>query len=233
MGAGAVPRVVVAAGLLLVLVTPAAGAPRQAPTLRIDRVDLTAKWREGWLTGAVEFAGNVSAPSALTAFVRPADHPSRITARMDYAVGAGPFTETLKLPARPLPGTYVLRVFGTSGTSLLPKVDTNVTLAPPAEGIVDRAYVSLTPTGPPIRVVQGPRKRLFAHFHFLVPPEAPAVTVDWRTPTYRFVGAKTYRYTPRIDSFVRSTRTPLDRGIWYAILHVGSTIAKRVSVRIT
>jgi hypothetical protein len=220
----------------------AAAATRRGPTLTVSNVHVQARWREGWFTGSVRFSATVSDPSELTAYVRPAKGGG-VLAKMDYSIAqAGAVTETLPLPARPVPGTYRLRVFGKSGTTSLPQTQDDFVVPAPVEGLVDKGWISVAKAGRPTpnQSLKGPLREMWVRFHFLVPPTQHPKTVKivWHTPSsprggYRVVGIATKPYAATIDSFVRSlTPAPLQRGKWYAILVVGGKIAKRAEKRI-
>jgi hypothetical protein len=101
----------------LALPTAFAAVRADAPTLVVDNAVVNASWREGWLRpgASVRFTGNVGQASTLTATLRPVDRPGTVTARLpDFDVAAGAFSKIMPLPARPLPGSYRLRVASTS-----------------------------------------------------------------------------------------------------------------------
>jgi hypothetical protein len=234
------------AGTLVVvslLITGAAVAQAPAPTLTLTSASVTAKWREGWLQkGRVVLRGSVEGPARLQAVLRPAQ-PGKVTALARITVArAGPYKVVLRLPKRPRPGTYQATVSGQSGSTALPKVERDVLLPAPAEGIVDTVIVSATANGAKKTVLRGRRHQVFVRFHFFTPPNSRKVAIVWRTPSYRFVcqtstgpvrGCKLVKpYATTIRTFLRSRATPLQKGTWYCILHVGNKIAKRAAVRL-
>lgn len=229
-----------AAGLALVavlvsLATAADVRPASAePSLTLDTATLTSSWKESWLTGNVAYGGTVGEASELNIFLRrTSPTPTVVAARKTQSVAAGGYSGTLELPHRALPGTYVLRVVGTSGGIALPAVESTLTLPAPPEGVVDKSVVSRTPGGKSIRKVKGPVKELFARFHFIVPPDIRAVVrLLWRTPQFNFVGEVRKPYATTLDTFIRSG-SPLPKGTWYCLLQVNEIVVKRVAVRIT
>jgi hypothetical protein len=218
----------------LVLLSGAASSAVSQATLTLDAATVNASWEESWLTGNVAFSGTVSGQSELNAFLRRIDpEPKVVAARITFSAGPGAYSGTLKFPNRALPGTYLLRVTGTSGGEELTPVETTVTLPAPEEGIVDTAYVSKTPKGKAVRRVKGPVKQLFATFHFSVPPEgAQAVRLVWRTPQFNFVGEVRKPYSSTVTTFIKSG-APLPKGTWYCLLTVNEIVTKRVLVKIT
>jgi hypothetical protein len=209
----------------------AAPASRRSPSIHVTNIKLTAVWKQGWLTATIKFSIVVSDPSDVAATIRPTT-PGPVAAHKLYSFSSGgTFAEAIKLPARLLPKQYDLKVSGSSGTSALPPFDGLFTIPSPAEGIVDTAAVSATKGGKATKVLAHP-KTLWVRFHFLVPPKAKTVKVEWRTPSYTYVGAVTKPYAATIDSFVSATTT-MPPGTWYAILLVNGKIAKRQDVRVT
>jgi hypothetical protein len=204
-----------------------------APVLTVDSATVSASWKESWLTGTVRFSGGVGAAAQLNASLRPAARPGPQAAKIVFAAGAdGRFSGQLRLPARLLPGAYLLRVWGTSGTVTLTPVERQVTVPAPREGIVDRAYTSVTKNGAARVAVAGPRRELWAHFHFLVPPKSGRVTASWYTPSFTWVGTVNRAYRADFETFVRAP-TGLQRGRWWCVLKSSGRVVKRVRVRIT
>jgi hypothetical protein len=206
--------------------------PVQA-TLTLDDAAVNATWKESWLTGNVTFSGTVSGQSELSAFLRRIEPAPRVVAaRTTISASPGTYTGTLRFPNRALPGTYLLHVSGTSGGEQLTPVEQTVTLPAPAEGIVDRSWVSRTKNGPPVRRIRGPVRELHATFRFVVPPaEVRSVRLLWRTPQFNFVGEVRKRYSKTVTTFIRSGQ-PLPAGTWYCLLTVNEIVTKRVSVRV-
>jgi len=202
------------------------------PPLTLDAPAVSAVWKESWLTGSVRFSGSVGAAAQLNASLRPADRPGPQAAKAQLAAGAdGRFSGRLTLPARLLPGAYLLRVWGTSGDATLTPVERRVAVPAPPEGVVDRAYTSTSKRGAATVAVRGPRKELWAHFHFLVRPRTGRLTASWYTPSFTWVGTVTRAYRADFETFVRAP-TGLQRGRWWCVLKSSGRVVKRVRVRI-
>ncbi len=223
----------VAVALGVLAVGAQAGSSALAGTgLTLDGATVNANWKESWLKGNVTFTGMVGAESELNAFLRRLDPgPKVVVARVGFTAAEGAYTGTLKFPNRARPGTYLLRVAGTSGGAKLAPVETTVRLPAPEEGIVGKAFVSKTKKGKAVRRVKGPVKQLFATFKFIVPPKVRSVRLVWRTPQFNFVGEVRKPWRKTIKTFVKSNR-PLAKGRWYCLLTVNEIVTKRVSVRI-
>jgi hypothetical protein len=213
-----------AAALLatVALAVPASssGAPQHASAVTVSNFKLSATWKEGWLTASLHFT--LAGATSINVSVRPVT-PGSPLAHKVYAV-TGSAAETIKLPVRPRPGDYVMNVSGAAPTRF--------TIPTPAEGISDSATISATVGGKSTRTIANAHE-LWVRFHFLVPPPgAKTVKIEWRTPSFTFVGAVTKPYSTTIDSDLKSNAA-LPKGTWYAILMVGSKIAKRQDVRVT
>jgi len=235
------------AGLLLSLVIgvptlPAVAAVREAPTLELDTAVVDARWKEGWLRpgAAVRLTGTVSAASSLTAVLRPVSRPGVVTATLDFDVAQpGSFSELMKLPARALPGRYRLRIVSTSAPPRPAPVERIVAIPAPPEGVIDRALVGTTRSGPWLRyigatgpAVSGPHKTLWVRFRFLYPPSGRRVELVWKLRWHVVVGKVDRRYANTIDTFASSSEA-LPKGVWLVVLKIDGRIAKRMTVRLT
>ena len=203
-------------------ILPAASHAARSGGVNLSNVKLNAHWKQGWLTASVHFTVTSSGPATLVATVRPVA-PGPVAAVGHYTFSqAGSKSESLKLPARLLPRDYVLKVGDATARFTVPT---------PPEGVVDSAIVSTTPSGPAAHAVPAV-KTLYVRFHFLVPPPgAKQVKIEWRTPSFTFVGAVTKPYATTVVSSL-SSGSPLPAGTWYAILMVGGKIAKEQDVRV-
>lgn len=137
---------------------------------------------------------------------------------------SGTSAETIELPARLAPRAYVLKVGSETAKFTVPT---------PSEGVVDSAVVSTTQGGKSAAAVASSPHVLWARFHFLVPPPGTkTVKIEWRTPSFTFIGAVAKPYATTIDSDLESNAA-LPKGTWYATLVVNGKIAKRQDVRVT
>jgi hypothetical protein len=206
--------------------------PAGRTSLKVANVRLKASWKNSRLNGRVQFSVAVGGASRLTALVKAASGGA-IRAERNYVVNrAGRFTETLRLSPGTPPGSYVLRVLGTTGNATQAVREAGFDLAAPPEGIVDGAAISGSQGGRPQSTFTSPLKQLWVRFHFLALPKARTVKIVWRTPSFKLVGAVSKRVSTTIDSTLRAG-VPLAAGRWYAIISVDGTVVKRVGVRIT
>ena len=240
-GRSVVARLVfVLAPLMLVAgPSPVALAAGHGQALTVDAAVANAHWKEGWLLpgATVRFSGNVQAPSKLTAALRPEGRAGVVTARASFAVpAAGPFTEQIHLPPRPLPGEYSLRIGGTSGGAPLEPVEVKVMIPAPPEGVLDQVEVGTTANGPwhvysngSAPVVSGAHKVIWMRFRFLSPPTGQKVELVWKMRWHTVVG-KVYKLVK--DTLVSSvsSATPLPSGHWVAVLKFNGRVAKQMDV---
>ena len=212
--------------------TTTATTPTTDTSLTVGEARVSAVWKASRLTGKVRFTVTVHGASRLNAVLQAPGH-GRVWAGRNYETNrAGMFQETLRLPPQTPPGSYVLRVRATTGTSKQAERDHTLVLEAPPEGIVDSAAISLEKNGEAVSTAHAPEKELWVRFHFSSLPEnAREVRIVWRTPSFRLVGAVVKRATATTDSFIRST-VPLAPGRWYAIVSVDGTVVKRVNVRV-
>ena len=212
---------------------------RHTDALTVTSAVADARWNQGWLRpgATIHLTGSVDAPSSLTAALRPVDRPGIVTARAAFEVAdPGPFSEKLHLPPRPLPGTYSLRVGGTSGGTTLAPVEVTVTIPAPPEGVLDRAEVGSTPRGPWLLyksgsppVVHGPHKELWMRFRFLYPPTGKDVELVWKLHWHTVVGKVYKLYKDTLTTSV-SSGAPLPSGHWSAVLKIDGRVAKKMDV---
>jgi hypothetical protein len=207
--------------------------------LTITRVSVTAKWHESFVKGKVAFSGTKGTAGQVEVSLRKVAS-DRLIGVKRITVGSGAFTGSIALSARPVPGTYRLRLkeFPTGSAA-----DRNVTIPTPSEGVVDRAYTSRTKNGPPAKVIKN-AKVIYAHFHFVARPKAKTLTFNWRkpgNPKVRFTGYAKKPYKTTVDTFVCVKATsggsclnvPLRTGKWYCIVYAGGKVVKRQDVTVT
>ena len=207
--------------------------------MTITATSVTAKWRESFLKGKVDFSGTESAAGEIQASLTNLA-TRRVLMNRRITVGTGSFTGSLPLTARPIPGTYRLRLkeFPTGAAA-----DRNVTIPAPPEGVVDRAYTSRTQRGAPAKVIRNART-IYAHFHFIAAPRKRTLTFNWRkpgNPQVRFTGYAKKPYKTSISTFVcvkaksggSCLNVPLRKGKWYCIVYAGGRVVKRQAVTVT
>jgi len=218
----------------------AVAAPRRSAGVTIGAAAASMKWKESYAKGKVTFSFTTTSAANLQSSLRNAT-TKRLDSVARFSVSApGTYTKQMKTSARPVPGTYILRVaeLPTGGHA-----DASVPIPAPPEGVVDRAYTSRTKNGPPAKVVPH-AKLIYAHFHFVARPQAQSVTFNWRkpgNPKVRFTGYAKKPYQQSVSSFVcvkspsggRCLNRTLQKGKWYCILSAAGRIVKRQLVVVT
>jgi hypothetical protein len=223
--------------VLVALAVPAAGGARVGTAgVTLDEGTVHATWRQGWLQpgAAVVFKGSVDMPSTLTAILRPAAHRGTVTAKKTFDVPqAGAFTGTMPLPPRPLPGRYTLRIVRSDAPGAAKVV---VEVPAPPEGVLDRALVGPSMTGPwqgynvnSAPVFHGSNDELWMRFHFLSAPTSNTVELVWKYRWHIVIGKVYKRYKHVLLTYAKSG-TPLAHGTWVVTLRIGGRIAKQMDV---
>src|SRR6188508_638799 len=208
-------------GVGLLVSGAAAASHRAGSTVTITSTSVTATWKESYAKGSVKFSGAETVAGTIEASLRNVK-TGRLLYAKRFQVAAGTFTNSLPLTARPVPGTYRLRLkeFPTGNAS-----DRNVIIPAPPEGVIDVAYMTSSKSGRRMKVIRN-AKIIYAHFHFVARPLANTLTFKWQkpgNPKVRFTGFATKRYSTTVDTFVCVKRTgggsclnvPLSKGKWY------------------
>jgi hypothetical protein len=225
---------VVGVGLVLAQL-PAAAAG--AAAVRITSASAKVSWRQGWLQpgASVVFTGRIGAAATLTAALRPLDRPGTVTARTEFVMAhGGTFTRRLRLPPRPLPGTYSLRVGGTTGEGVR-RAEVRIRIPAPPEGVLARAEVGTTPHGPWLLYKRGSppvisgSHRIWVRFHFLSPPTGKRIELVWKLHWRTVVRRVATDYKDTLVTSVGSS-TGLPTGHWSTELTVDGRVAKKMDV---
>lgn len=231
------------AGLLgvgLVVCGTALASQRTVSAVSITGASVTAKWHESYVKGEVAFSGTTSAAGQLEVSLRNVAS-GRLIGVKRISVGSGSFTNSIPLSARPVPGTYRLRLkeFPTGAAA-----DRNVKVPAPPEGVVDYAYTSTTKNGPPLKVIRD-AKKIYGHFHFVARPQTNVLTFNWRkpgNPKVRFTGYAKKPYKANVViTFVCVKKLEggpcldqdLRKGKWYCIVYALGKVVKRQLVTVT
>ncbi len=194
-----------------------------ADGLTIEGAEFQARWHESAVGGWLELAG---AAERVVVVVRLARIGSRsfasVTSGKSRAfrvkVSAGSFVRKLRLPPDLLPGRYVLRVSKGRGR-WEPGI---VTLAAPPEGVVAKAFASVSEREVRVRFTFAARPMPGLH-----------LTISWLGPEGKPVGPPVEKAgTALVAAFVRAPSS-LPKGTWQAVLRAAGKVVKTVSVQIT
>jgi hypothetical protein len=226
-------------GVGLLVSGAAAASHRAGSTVTITSTSVTATWKESYAKGRVRFSGAETVAGTIEASLRNVK-TGRLLYAKRFQVAAGTFTNSLPLTARPVPGTYRLRLkqFPTGNAS-----DRNVIIPAPSEGVIDVAYMTSSKNGRRMKVIRN-AKIIYAHFHFIARPQTNTLTFKWQkpgNPRVRFTGFAKKPYATTVDTFVCVKRSgggsclnvPLSKGKWYCIVLVRGKIVKRQDIRVT
>ena len=118
------------------------------------------------------------------------------------------------------------------------QVETVVKVPAPPEGVIDRALVGTTRSGPWLQyvgntgpAVSGRHTTLWVRFRFLYPPQGRRVELVWKLRWNTVIGKVDRRYANTIDTYASSTQ-PLPKGVWLVVLKIDGRVAKRMNVRL-
>ena len=198
-------KVLAVLGVGLLVSATAAASHRTGSTVTITSTSVTATWKESYAKGSVKFSGTQTVAGTIEASLRNVK-TGRLLYAKRFTVGTGTFTNSLPLTARPVPGTYRLRLkeFPTGNAS-----DRNVIIPAPPEGVIDVAYMTSSKNGRRMKVIRN-AKIIYAHFHFLARPQTNTLTFKWQkpgNPKVRFTGFATKPYATTVNTFVCVKRT--------------------------
>jgi hypothetical protein len=226
-------------GVGLLVSGTAAASHRTGSTIAITATSVTAKWKESYVKGSVKFSGTEDVAGTIEASLRNVKTDRLIQVKR-FNVGTGAFTNSIPISARPVPGTYRLRLkeFPTGDAQ-----DKNVVIPAPTEGVIDIAYMTSSKKGRRMKVIKN-AKIIYAHFHFVARPQTNTLTFKGQKPGNHkvwFTCFATKRYSTTVDTFVCVKRTtggsclnvPLRTGKWYCIVIARGKVVKRQDIRVT
>jgi hypothetical protein len=173
--------------------------------------------------------GFVAQPASIQLDIRHVSGDELLTTHLR---ASGSFSLTTKLPPeRVRPGGLVVILTGTSGGRALPLQLAIVVLPAPPEGLVGRAFVSRTRSGPPIATVPAKAHEVWATFVFTTQPRAGEVpAIRWYWPNGKLLGEiKKPMESARVSSFMRGDPL-LPTGVWRVELRVAGTLVKALRV---
>jgi uncharacterized repeat protein (TIGR02543 family) len=193
-------------------------------------------WKQSVGSGNLVIKGTIGKPSQVVVVVqRTGGTKAVITDRT--ALNPGSFSITVPIPAGPLddgrpllPGGFAVTLSGRSGSVPVPPQTAVISLLPPPEGVVSRAYASTSAKGAPAATVHG--REVFAHFVFQSQPTTSApIKVAWYWPNGKPAAVATEPNNPDVVSSIGS-KGPLPAGAWRADLLAGSTVIKSLTVQV-
>jgi PKD repeat protein len=207
------------------------GAP--PPPLQLTGAQFSVRWRASRLRpGRLVLTGGVARQARLRVQLR---RGKKVVLNRVFSRAAGPFVQRVRLPARLLPGSYLVRLLdATRGNAArLPTRELRAKLKPPREGVVANAFISTKIGGRPLRRIRETRTIIFAHFPFVARPKrGQRLTVSWFPPgSRRPVATDRKASRPTIVAFITNGR-PLPRGRWRAQLRYGGKLVATASTRL-
>jgi Tol biopolymer transport system component len=201
------------------------------PASAVRRANLVPRWHESEYLGALVITGEVPGAARIRLVLRRGN-AVEFTRRV--SLPSGSFLRRFPLPARLLPGRYVLDVSpARSPTQLSPQTLSFVLRAPP-EGVVAQAWASDVVGGPPLARMPSTTSIAFAQFRFAaLPKRGHGLVAHWFGPGYPDLKPRPKPSTPLVITFVNTRNgAPLPNGVWRCVLRAGPTVVKRVAFRI-
>ena len=224
-------RTLLLAALALLTVVSTAAAD---PVVTFTDSKTSMKWRQGFLTGSVRFTVQSTEPATVFVYVRRSSGKGPVLAGKQYDVAAAtPLTDTLKLPAQPMPGEYRLRAsLVTPAGNIGLATERRVVIPSPIEGVVEKAVVSRQRGGANVTTISGV-SQMWVRFRFKsLPRKGVQKRVLWFSPSAQLVGTVVKSDQFVVDSFIRNRNGALPKGNWEARLVIGGKIARRTFVRV-
>jgi hypothetical protein len=224
-------RTLLLAALALLTVVSTAAAD---PAVTFTDSKTSMKWRQGFLTGSVRFTVQSTEPATVFVYVRRSSGKGPVVVGKRYDLAAAtPLTDSLKLPAQPMPGEYRLRasLVTPAGNIGLP-TERRVVIPSPIEGVVAKAVVSKQRGGTNVTTISGV-SQMWVRFRFKsLPRKGVAKRVLWFSPQGQLIGTVVKSDQFVVDSFIRNRNGALPKGNWEARLVIGGKIARRTFVRV-
>ncbi|MGH3137518.1 MAG: hypothetical protein ACRDPV_13620 [Gaiellaceae bacterium] len=200
-----------------------------SPAATVAQAQATPRWTLGRQVGALALSGTASSASELRITLRSSKvaYPP-----ISASVPAGEYRISLRLPVGVLPGAHTATVGGTSGGERLLDVARSIEIAAPASGIVSRAWVSTSVTGPAKARVPRDTSKLFARFEFAVRPAAgQRLVATWTAPSGR-IALRQPVSSARVVTSRLSSHAALIPGRWQCRLVAGSTVLAVATIRV-
>ncbi len=190
--------------------------------------EIQGRWRESDFRGVLAVAGRIDAPVLAVVALRQGA-TTRTKATLDIV--AGSFQRRLPLPARLLPGSYVVDVTPDPASGFAAQ-HFPVTLKAPPEGVVSRAWASRTLGGAAVAHLPGRASVVYVNFRLVARPNPSlALTLACYRPGGKLVATPSRK--PATAVVVGGLRTqagtPLPSGRWRCVLRAGPTVVKRLA----
>jgi PKD repeat protein len=212
----------------IVVSKPVPPPPPPAPATTVGKPKVKASYVASHLVGSITLTGTAGATTSLTiAIIKHG--AKKASATSAFAAKAGKWTRTVKLPPGLRPARYDVVVSGKGVRSS----QTSFTIAPPASGIVSRAYASGPRRGPAVTTLTGSNE-LWAHFAFgSLPAKKQTITTQWTLPNGSKLGANTRPRTSLVEAQVKDlSGKPLPTGRWRCVIRAGGGVVATLSVRL-
>jgi hypothetical protein len=208
-------------------------APADAPesaSVSLNQPRVSVHWKQSVGRGQLLAAGDVSKPALIRLdFRRPAGGPL-LTQQESVAAGGFKLAPQITEAALPkgavvLPGGFVVVLTGRVGAVALPQALRTIVLPPPAEGVVRRAFTTVTKGGTPMSRVQFGTKSAYTTFVFASQPKrGERLSVRWIGASGKPIGTRSESNRPTVQTGITALEGPLPMGRYRVELRAGATI---------
>jgi hypothetical protein len=205
-----------------------------AVRFKLTKPSIRAQWSTSVGRGTLVVRGSVSARATLRVQLRRPGGGPLFTRK--FRVSGGPFrltralrSGTLARGATLLPGGFVLAIRGAAGRIPLPLQVRTVVVQSPGEGVVRRAFFTISRNGSPqTRLAAGVREA-WAIFRFATQPTRGPIVATWYAPNGQVIGTSTKSNRPSIATGIGSG-IGLAAGTFRVELSTGGRVIRRLNV---
>ena len=195
-----------------------------SPQATLTSAKFAGKWKVSRVTGTLKVAGVT--PRAGSYAINVFKGKTR-KIHVVFNLAAGAFTRTLKLPVKFLPGTYNVSLV--PGDAQVKGASRTASLAAPASGVVDVAFLSGARNGTAARTLTG-ASTIWASFHFAAKPKGKLTLTWYRIGKKRVrLGATSKDSAVKVVSYLRNAKPFVGR--YQAVLSRKGVVIARASVR--
>jgi hypothetical protein len=202
--------------------------PAASVSVRLDQPLVSIHWRQSVGSGRLVVTGSLSEAALIRLDLRrPAGGPL-LTQQESVQAGRFRLAPQISKAALPkgavvLPGGFVVVLTGRVGSVALPRTLRTVVLPPPPEGVVRRAFASVSSSGRAASSLRFGVRSAWATFVFASQP-APGrrLSVRWFGADGRVIGTRTKSNRPTVQTAIAAGGASLPKGRYRVELRSGN-----------
>jgi hypothetical protein len=213
--------------------------PAETASVTLDQPRVSVHWKQSVGSGQLLVAGNASKAAMIRLeFRRPTGGPL-LTQQESVAAGGFKLAAQISEAALPkgavlLPGGFVVVLTGRVGAVALPQTLRTVVLPPPSEGVVRRAFTTLTNDGKPAKSVRFGTQSAYTTFVFAAQPRrGEHLSVRWFGANGKAIGTQPESNRPTVQTGITTLKGPLPQGRYRVELWADATIIATHNVTIS